>query len=249
MSHTQGQNFNSDDHSAVVEWFIQYRKIVVAAIVIALIAIAFSVWWMNHQKRQEIQDYEQAEILAQELKSGEVTGQVAVLAETLNELKAIDDRYPALHRRYDGVLAQEFIVDTNIDSIDPYAKRSVTQLGETGLAHFATFSEVSRLAAIGELQKALDLAMQLKLQLQSEPLNPNRYALVALTVLDIVALNQRLGQKEGRDEAIQELSSLLGMSAELDASIQDAADAVRQLLQEKGSTLLEYLQKMQKVDQ
>ena len=240
MSHTQGHSFDSDNHSPVAEWFIQNRKTVITSIVLAIVAISFCVWWISHRKNQEIRDFEQAEILAQDLQNPDI----AIRSETLSELKAINDRYPILNRRYDGILAQEFIIEKDTSSVDPYAKRASTQLASVDLNHFAQFSEVSRLIALEDLQGALDTAVKLQAAVEASGLTAHNFGLLAFTTLDIALLNQKLGKIDERNKALTKVAELLVLSTSSDPSIQEAAESIRGILQENNSSLLDYLQQL-----
>lgn len=233
MSHTQGQSFDKENQSTAVEWFVRNQRSIFLVIILALVAVCLSVWWMSNRKKQEIKDFEQAEILAKDLQSAEA----ADLSETVQDLKAIDDKYPVLQRRYDGILAQEFIALNDQESIDPYAKRAIEQLRSVCLDNFATYSEVSRLIAKNELEGALTLATSLQKDLEAESSEQN-YALQAFTLLDIATLNKKLGRIEEEKQALTSLSTLFSSDTN-----QETKDKVLAILQENESTLLDYMQR------
>ena len=145
----------------LVEWFVRNQKTIYIAMVVIGLGMSFSIWRMSERTSQAAVDVVRANMLADELAKGSPEGSkefdsaengmiAATSKEAVGELKAIDDQYPSLQHRYDGIIAQELILENKADQIDPYATRAVRDLQDSGLDKFAAFSDLSRLAALGQ---------------------------------------------------------------------------------------------------
>ena len=243
----------------MVEWFVRNQKNIYIAVVVIGLGISLSIWRMSARTSQAAFDVVRANMLADELaksssnssteSDGVENGMTAATSEeAVSELKAIDDQYPVLQHRYDGIIAQELILENKSDQIDPYATRAVRDLREIGIDKFAAFSEVSRLAALGQNEQALEKASLLLTALAaptdeeiSEQIQKHEFALHAFTLLETATLQKKLGKKEEMHKTVATLGSLLGVSpdATLSPEHKAAASSVRSLLEEQQGKILD----------
>lgn len=211
-----------------VHWFFIHRgRLLTTALIIATAAVVF-VWYVHQKHAQEYKALQEAEALAEKLE-----GQAqASMQETVAQLQAINDRFPAIQGRYDGLIAQELLIENQTQA--PYIDRSIDRLKLAGLAHFAAFSEVAALTAQKEFAKAQEKALALKAQ-ENLP-----YSLKAYLLLQITCLYRALGQKEETQEAAKELESYL-RSTQLVRQDKETAEKILAHLQENDAFLLNFI--------
>jgi hypothetical protein len=257
QSHQQARQHTHSETSLypMVDWFVKNQKnLLIAALVIA-IGIGFSIWRMSQASAKAAYDIVYANKLANELAKSSPSFDtvdngmmVTSSEEAVRELKAIDDQYPALQHRYDGLIAEELILEDKKSQIDPYATRSIENLKEAGLTQFAAFSTITRLTALGQYEKALEEATLLKANLETVApdaiemqIQKHEFALHAFTLLEIATLQEKLGKTDDMNNTLNSLRTLLGLTqnATLSPKHEEAAATVRSLLQEPQGSLLD----------
>jgi hypothetical protein len=234
---------------AMMEWFVKNKKSILIGAIAVTAAISFSVWRSQARDAQKSKDIMQANMLASDLSRGDAD---TSNEEIVRQLKAIDDQYPSLQNRYDGIIAQELILENKGSEIDPYAKRAVENLQEIGLVNFAAFSEGTRLIALGQHEKAAEQLATLELKLATQTaediavqIQKNEFALHAFTLLELTSLYDKLGKNSEMIKTRDTLSALLGVQpdASLEAAHAEAAASVRAILEEPQGSVLDSFNK------
>lgn len=233
-------HLQQEDSSALADWLVYHKKSLFTVITVLFALLFFWVYLLSGKQKQEIRDYEQAEYLAQSLDDPEATNPL----QTAEDLKAIIASYPSLQRQYDGMIAQEYLLQNDRSGVDPYAQRAISQLQSVDLMHFAQFSEITRLCNTEEKQKALELALDLKSKVENEPKKYQR-ALLACTLLQIAALHEKLGNSVDQNHALSLLDTLVKQASrdEMTDSIQMP---LQQLFKEDNQSIIDYFQTVQK---
>jgi hypothetical protein len=238
---------DEESTSRIAEWIIKNQKTFMLTFAVVSLLAVLTVWRIASSSQARSKSFEQAHFLAEELETKSFSpddDDESARKNIVSKLQVINDKYPELNKRYDGVLAQEHILDRESDEIDPYAKRAINQLNAIGLNQFATFSDISRLAAQNKLDDARNLALQLDASLKDKA-NPKTFALRAYTLLQLVALNKKLGLTDDAQKKLSEAASLLqdAPTIELTAEEKQIASEIRQAIKTENISLLEFLKK------
>lgn len=233
--------------SSWADWFIMHKRASALLSACLVLIIVAGIWMMQARKTREIKDYETADILAEELQKqprlfdSDSSGDSQLKSHNvaLDQFKVLVDKYPSLQKRFDSLLAQEYLLLNQKKDIDPYAKRAILRMKNLGLNEYADFSEVSRLSGLQlhkeALLKAKDLMKRVK----------NDYALGAFLLLHIATLNQTLGNTDAMLQTIVELKEYLGQTARqvpLTSQEKDLADQILAHLQENQNSLLGFME-------
>jgi len=233
------------DSSKLVDSIVKHRKTFASAFIGVCLLGGLFVWQITAQSAKRAKDFEQAHFLAEDLEKNSFSSddEESSRKSIVTKLTALNDAYPDLHKRYDGILAEEYIFQQNQNKVDPYAKRAIEELRAVGLSQYAQFSEVSRLAAKNKLTDALALAKTLNDSLKKEA-SSNTFSLRVYTLIELVGLHKKLGSDQEAKAAIDEVRLLLQESGQytLSAEEQEIAMKIRKDLEEESSSLLEFLQ-------
>lgn len=243
-------------NSSWADWMITHKKISAIFSAFLVMLIVAGVWWMQASKTREIKDYETADVLAEELQKhpalfeldDSVDVQLKSHLAALNQLRFLVDTYPSLQTRFDSLLGQEYLLISQKNAVDPYAKRAILRMHKLGLHDFADFSNISRLSGLQQYKEALKKAHELKLRLQARKkaaLEPSHdFALTAYLLLHIATLNQKIGNPEATLQSIFELKEFLGITnrtVPLSSQEKGLASEILAHLQENQGSLLDYI--------
>lgn len=115
-------------------------------------------------------------------------------------LAKILQRHPELHQKYDGLIAQTWIVKSETSQAEPFAKNVFERLQLDSLPYYPDFSEATLLMSQHQYQEALKNAKNLKEQMLTSPFfkkadtsDSTGEILFALNLLRIAMLEQRVG--------------------------------------------------------
>jgi hypothetical protein len=241
-------------------WLVVYRKAILATVAVIAIISFIYIWIGYSRKTAEYHTIQLADLLAQKIQKHspspfEIPDSSAQysMQQALLQLREIETKYPLLQSRYDGIIAEELLLEDNRSEFDPYAKRSIQQLRHIGLTDFADFSEISRLSGLQNFKEALTKAMTLKERLSinddmaTKIASPTKkYLLRTFLLLHIISLQKILGEQANFELSIKELKSLLGLTKvanALNAQERELASLFLDHLQEENELLLDYLSK------
>ncbi len=235
------------------DWLVVNKRLVALMCAAALLLVIAGIWFLQARSSQRIRDFDTADILAQELQKNpkifdDKTSSIAS-DQDLATLKELDDKYSILQSRFDGLIAEEMLLRDKKDDLDPYAKRTIERLKMLGLNDFAEFSEVARLTGLQNYKEALKLALSLKAELSKQSGESHQYLLKAFLLLHIATLNQKLGLHDAMMQTTLELKEYLGLNKRatpLSAHEKELASQVLSHLQDRQSSLLEFIEEMPK---
>ena len=238
------------------DWMMMNRRMVAIASACVLVALIGGVWMLQSTNSRKVKDLDTADVLALELQKSprifDDKGTSIDADKALSSLKALNDEYTILQPRFDSLIAEEMLLRENSKELDPYAKRSIERLKDLGLTDFADFSEVSRLSGMQSYKEALKAATDLKGRLDQKRkagASSHQYLLEGFLLLHIATLNQKLGNHEAMLQSIFELKEFLGLTNRakpLTAEERELASEMLAHLQDRQSSLLEFMQELPK---
>lgn len=243
--------------SSWADWLVMHKRATATLSALLVLIIVAGIWMMQARKSREIKDYETADVLAEELQKQpllfdndtSINSQQKSHDIALNQFKALVDKYPSLQKRFDSLIAQEYLLINQKKDIDPYAKRAIVRMKNLGLMDYADFSEVSRLSGLQLYKEALLKAQELKKRLKAETAPKNDFTLQSFLLLHMATLNQQLGNAEAMLQNLFELKEHLGQASRavpLSKQEKELAGQILAHLQENQSSLLGFMEESPK---
>jgi len=166
-----------------------------------------------------------------------------VQAETgrknLQELQDIIAGNSDLQRRYNGLLAQEYLLLQDTSKIADYADRAADNLEDIGLNAYAKFSEVVKLSGEKQFEEASNKAQELYKEV-TENGRGNTIVLRAFLLLQMTFLQEKLGNMAEAKETENTLKELLTID-NLGPEEKEQVTKIANLLEDTHITLFEYL--------
>jgi len=145
--------------------------------------------------------------------------------ESLKNLSVILQKYPALHSKYDGKIAQTLINKNQIDKAAPFVNATLQRTSKDSFANYSQFSKITMLIGANQNQQALELSTALKNQLLTEKQNELSKGgddfLFAINLLRIAFLEQAIGSEANEVKAWQDWA----LYSKTNSSIQPNFDA------------------------
>ena len=212
-----------------------------AVALLVLLAIIIGVTY--RAKKNQIEDYQIASLYAEQLqktpklfeneaKAGNAS--VKTNDELFASLLSIAKADPLVKERFNGLIAEEFILRDSEQELKPYAKRTIQKLNDSNLPLYASFSEITLLTSENRLKEALEAALHLQQQKELADY-PTLYA---FTLLQQAALEHTLGFNENAQKTIGKLKTVIQSDQAMTA---DMAKFISHL-QDKQTSLLDFLQ-------
>jgi hypothetical protein len=210
-----------ESFSPFVHWMIQKRKALVLATSALLVAVICFAIIRSKNTKQYFQDIQRAEVLAEDLE--QVNPQEDPEKAT-SELMSICSRQKDLKPRYDGIIAQNLIIEGKPS--ENFAEGAIESLQVNNLPLFSQFSEITLLSEQGKLPEALSKAKAL---LENSP----NFTLRACTLLQIASLQRAVKQQEGCKKTVEELRQLLKSDPQ--------GEKILSLIEKQHASLLDFL--------
>jgi hypothetical protein len=212
---------DQESFSPFIHWTIKNRKaLVIASSTLLVLVICYAI---INQKNSlaRYQAMKQAENLAENL---EQVHPKDPPEEAVSNLIALCEKYPSLSKRYEGIIAQERIIQEK--PCEPYATRCIASLHTNELPLFAASSEITLLSEQKKFSEALSKATHL---LEGS----NSFVLRASILLQIAALQKALQQTQECKKTIEELKEFLKTDPK--------GDAFLLLVEQPNASLLDFL--------
>lgn len=198
--HSTSSPFNSQDFSdgwmdhPLVEWISTNRKVLLWGLLGLFAALILSYRLISARTLNAETDYFRAEIAFQELQKTPNNKEKS--ASYIKELTAIMERRPELHAKYDGALAQYFIIENQPEEAEKFARSTFKRIKPDQLQLFESYANASLLITQGLYQEALQNSLQLQTQLAENSSEISKETLKIYNLLRLAILHQQLGQKE-----------------------------------------------------
>jgi hypothetical protein len=189
-----------------VQWAIQHSKQIGYAVLAGLFLLIVGYRLAAHRVSQAELDYVQATHWVNDLKSPQERG------HALKEMQALLIRHPDLEPVYDGIIAQDLILQNQLSEARPYVDRIFSRVEEETPTVFLNYSRTTLLIAEGKIEEALQDAYALKNDLlemfKAHPQTPYGAALYAFNTIRIAFLEKKLAHTEKERAAWDELHAM-----------------------------------------
>lgn len=181
-----------------VSWLSQYGLLALAALLTILVGslLIYKVSFGATQKSE--QDFIKADNYFTIFQgNAKESLDVAAAQDALNQLKALIQKHPELHAKYDGLIAQTLLNRNEIAQAQEFANLAIARTASENDPFYSDYAKTTLL--IGEqnyqdsLTRALALQQQMEESISSLNVKPAGEALFALNLLRIGMLQQQQG--------------------------------------------------------
>lgn len=195
MSNTE----SLDGESPMILWLQEHGKKVIMgfAILLLVLFILFRLYSGSQAKAEK--DFMEANKLAVAL------FQSAKANEALEKLSLIVQREPTLQTEYDGLMAQAYLNQNQVEKASTLTRRMTLRLAKDPISPYLESSSIALSIAEGKDDEAYPKALHLKENLKNEP-----SLLYFFNLLRIGMLEERLGKKEEEKKTWDEFLSFSG---------------------------------------
>lgn len=217
-----------ESDSPLVDWLSEHGKTVVW-LISALFVILFLLFrlYSGSQLKSE-KDY---------LEAAQIEGKIFVPAKSeasLSTLQTIVAKHPELEAEYDGLMAQAYLNQGNVESAAPLIARVNERIKSDDMPHIIMNNQIALEISQGKLASAYALANDLKAAMSSD-----KNTLYFFNLLRLGMLEQALGKKTEEKKSWDELLSKDSLSNPSFNSLLSAIDV-------QGASLLTFIQERQK---
>ena len=198
--HSTSSPFNSQDFSdgwmdhPFVEWISSNRKVLLWGLLGVFAALILSYRLISVRTLNAESDYFRAENTFQEIQKNPENKEKN--AQNLKELTLIMERRPELHAKYDGALAQYFIIENQPEEAEKFARSTFKRIKSDQLQLFESYANSSLLISKVLYQEALENSLKLQTRLSENSSEISKETLKIYNLLRLAVLHQQIGQKE-----------------------------------------------------
>ncbi len=187
------------DENPLVEWANKNKWNIAYGIAFFFMAVFLLYRFFAGAQLKNEKDFFEADNLASKLS-------VAAEAEkSLVELKQIVSIHPELEAKYDGVMAETYLLLDKPDDAKPLIERNLKRIDESPYSQKS--ATIALLVGENKLQEAKDQTLSLKKDLES--LNPNPFPILYLyNFYRLISLNNALGNAAEEKALINEWFNL-----------------------------------------
>ncbi len=176
------------------EWLIENRRYIPYFFIAVFVLIALGYKFVSGSTTSAQTNYQLAEGYWAQIHRNIVDEDSFNKEENaLAQLEKINNQYPELHSKYDGLIAQLLLALGKNDDAISYAKRTQARTSTEQDAAFKKFSETTLLIAKGYHQEALAKTLELKEQLLKDS---EYHLLLPYLYIRIAMLYQGMGEKD-----------------------------------------------------
>lgn len=205
------QNLSSMEENIFLSKLLEYGRVLLYVLLGLIIAGILIYRFSSTRQEQQEADYWAAEKEFRALAGAENLNE-----EALAKLSAIIERHPALHEKYDALLAQILLDHGKISEALPFATKAIDRTQQENLPFYSDFANTTLLITEKQYETALKNSILLKEKMQSQNLKreERQYGdtLFALNFLRIALLQQQLGLKKEELNTWQEWKKLANTS-------------------------------------
>ena len=231
----------------VVDWFSSHINFIVlgcVSVVLLLVGANRLVGWMRGDSQL---DYMTANSLCSNWEGTK---------DALPKIEKLMRRHPALHQKYDSVVAQKLLSSSQSGLATSYASATLKRIGEFS-PYYTKFATGSLMIADGHLKEALEDAKNLKLQLEVDQsfwekrsqIVRHGSLLYAYNLIRIATLEKELGSAEGELAAWKELKQNAGWAqthVTTKAYDPEAYNLIQKNFKKQDISLLDYINHREK---
>lgn len=200
--------WNVLDEDTYAEWLTNYGKILLIAIACFGAVLLIGLRLSYGSSGKQISDYLKAKKEFATFQTAEGEAQ----KEAFAGLQQIMQRLPDLHAKYDGLIAQQLLLQNDVKQGEEYAGMTLLRTDRDHLSIFSEFSRIALLISQGDYKTALDKTTQLKKKMIEQPA-PRSFGdiLFAYNLLNQAFLYQQLGNTVAEKEKWRELKRYAGL--------------------------------------
>lgn len=186
---------DSWDEVPMIDNLLQYRKqLLIGALVVA--ALILGIYKYTSTRNQEAAvDYLNADRLFSSFIDNSIDAESN--QRDLKQLEQILARYPNLHAKYDGQIAQTLINRSQIDEALPFATLAIARTNAENKPYYSDYSATTLVIGEKKYAEALQQALALQKEIASPRADETHVGdtLLAFNLLRIAMLQQQLGLK------------------------------------------------------
>lgn len=187
------------DENPLIEWINKNKWNIASGFVIALMAIFLLYRFFSGTAIKNERDYFEAEIAQTKLMDA------SSAEKALDQLKGIVASHPELQAKYDGVMAETYLLLNQPEEAKPLIERNLNRIQENPYSKKS--AEIALLMGENKWEEARALSMSLKKDL--EAMNPNTLPVLYLyNLYRLISLNQKLGATQEEKTLISEWFNL-----------------------------------------
>lgn len=138
----------------------------------------------------------------------------------LNEMHALLDQYPQVQAKYDGMIAQQLLIEKKFEEATPLIDRTFSRVASTASPYDIAYAKTSLLLAEGKTDEGLKEAYLLR-QKMLEEIKPFGGVLFAFNLIRITLLEKQLQHNDLELKAWNELKDMANSSYPVKISPQE----------------------------
>jgi len=159
-------NLNLEDtfeEHPITDWIVLHGKTFLYALGVGFVLLFIASFWFSRGTSEATTDYYNASREFQLFDKQSLSGTEGTSAKPyFDKLNAILHKYPDLHAKYDGQIAQIFLDRNEVSQAKPFAEATLKRTSQDHLIPYAEYSKISLLIAENNIVEALARSIALK---------------------------------------------------------------------------------------
>lgn len=196
------------NHPAV-DWLAAHKNLLLWGFLAFVASIFFIYRWTSLSSQNNEKEYYRAETLFKEFQKTDLTADPAAVISFFDPLNAILQSHPELKPKYEGSLAQTFLIMNQLPQAELFSKDIFKRTQSDSLQLYENYSQNSLTIAQGNLDQALKEATLLKTALAQNQ-EASHSLLYLLNLIRLGLLNEQLGLKQEELKVWDELQNKAG---------------------------------------
>lgn len=192
LNSTELNNPDSWEDIPFIDNLLKYRKQLLTGTLVTALLILGIFKYTSSRNQEAAIDYLNAEKFFTNFAAKGADAEAS--QSDLNQLQQILSRYPNLHAKYDGQLAQILIDRSQITEALPFAKLALERTHAENAPYYSKYSQTTLVIGEKKYEQALEQARMLQNELTAEKVADDE-VLLAFNLLRIAMLQQQLGLK------------------------------------------------------
>jgi len=148
-----------------VDWLSANKGSILVGLAVVLTLLLFASRFISSRNLNAEADFLQSQVLLTEFQN---RGAEMTESDSLPRLEDILSRHPDLHAKYDGLIAQELIIDREPAKARPFAEQSFQRTSQDGIDAYQDFAKTSLLVSEERYDQALIDTQQLKARMDQD---------------------------------------------------------------------------------
>lgn len=235
----QRQSLEDLTENPFFEWLSTNKRSILIGIAVLFASLVVGYRFAANRSLKAESDYFQAQTEFSRFQEKSLGGDSAQAMENFAQLETLLNRHPELQAKYDGLVAQNLVIDNEPAKAQVFADRTFKRVQSDGVGFYEDFSRTTLLISKGEYQEAAIQAKKLKDQLQVAPTSEFGPQLYVFNLIRLAFLYQQLNQPQEELATWNELENYKGNV--------DAVLAAQQLFKEGQTSLSHFVNERKKL--